>query len=87
MAGAGVGFGAGFTMAQQMMNAMRPDQPGGPARKIRSASGGSHRQSATFRGAVRTRRQRPLAKTKFCFECGKSIPKRAKFCPECGTQQ
>ena len=31
LAGAGVGLGAGFTMAQQMMNAMRPDQPGGPS--------------------------------------------------------
>ena len=31
LAGAGVGLGAGFTMAQQMMNAMRPDQSGGPA--------------------------------------------------------
>ena len=31
LAGAGVGIGAGFTMAQQMMNAMRPDQSGGPA--------------------------------------------------------
>src|SRR5688572_5376220 len=31
LAGAGVGLGAGFTMAQQMMNAIRPDQSGGPA--------------------------------------------------------
>jgi membrane protease subunit (stomatin/prohibitin family) len=27
------------------------------------------------------------AETKFCVECGKPIPKRAKFCPECGSQQ
>lgn len=25
--------------------------------------------------------------TKFCLECGKSIPARAKFCPECGKAQ
>ena len=25
--------------------------------------------------------------TKFCLECGKTIPKRAKFCPECGGAQ
>ncbi len=29
----------------------------------------------------------PAAETKFCVECGKSIPKRAKFCPECGGAQ
>ena len=21
----------------------------------------------------------------FCINCGKSLPKEAKFCPECGT--
>lgn len=29
----------------------------------------------------------PAAETKFCVECGKSIPRRAKFCPECGGAQ
>lgn len=71
LAGAGVGLGAGFTMAQQMMNAMRPEQPGGPA------------PQAPPPAAV----EAPSGDTKFCFECGKSIAKRAKFCPECGTQQ
>jgi len=27
------------------------------------------------------------AATKFCLNCGKGIPKAAKFCPECGTAQ
>jgi rRNA maturation endonuclease Nob1 len=27
------------------------------------------------------------AETKFCQECGKSIPKNSKFCPECGKPQ
>ncbi len=27
------------------------------------------------------------AGTRFCIECGKPIPERAKFCPECGKQQ
>jgi membrane protease subunit (stomatin/prohibitin family) len=82
LAGAGVGLGAGFTMAQQMMNAMRPDQPGGPspqsptpATPPPSPAGGAPPAAA------------PDGEVKFCFECGKSIPKRAKFCPECGTQQ
>lgn len=29
----------------------------------------------------------PVAGTKFCLECGKSIPDRARFCPECGKAQ
>jgi membrane protease subunit (stomatin/prohibitin family) len=29
----------------------------------------------------------PSAETKFCVNCGKSIPRNAKFCPECGHAQ
>lgn len=58
-AGVGVGLGAGLTMAQSMMNAMKPSAPAGPA----------------------------AADTKFCVECGHSIPRTAKFCPECGKPQ
>jgi membrane protease subunit (stomatin/prohibitin family) len=29
----------------------------------------------------------PTTETKFCINCGKSIPKAAKFCPECGGAQ
>jgi len=29
----------------------------------------------------------PAAETKFCMNCGKPIPKSAKFCPECGGAQ
>ncbi len=29
----------------------------------------------------------PAGETKFCIECGKPMPKRAKFCPECGGAQ
>jgi membrane protease subunit (stomatin/prohibitin family) len=25
--------------------------------------------------------------TKFCMNCGKTVPKQAKFCPECGGAQ
>ena len=59
-AGVGVGLGAGLTMAQQMMNAMKP-----------AAAEPQPSAAAT-------------AETKFCQECGKSIPRSAKFCPECG---
>jgi membrane protease subunit (stomatin/prohibitin family) len=29
----------------------------------------------------------PSAETKFCINCGKPMPRPAKFCPECGTAQ
>ncbi len=29
----------------------------------------------------------PAAGMKFCIDCGKAIPERAKFCPECGKAQ
>jgi len=29
----------------------------------------------------------PAAETKFCSECGKTIPRSTKFCPECGKPQ
>jgi membrane protease subunit (stomatin/prohibitin family) len=89
IAGIGVGLGAGLTMAQQMMNAM--NNPGGgaapspPAPPPAPAAPGAAPTPAPTTGggppAV------PGAETKFCVDCGKSIPKRAKFCPECGQQQ
>jgi membrane protease subunit (stomatin/prohibitin family) len=74
-AGVGVGLGAGLTMAQQMMNAMKPGAPP---------------------GAPPAEPQPPVAttpptvagpETRFCQECGKSIPRSSKFCPECGKPQ
>lgn len=89
IAGIGVGLGAGLTMAQQMMNAMNPGggaapqggptpppaaPPAAPAPAGPAPAGGGPAAA-------------PGAETKFCVECGKSIPKRAKFCPECGGAQ
>ena len=65
-AGIGVGLGAGLTMAQQMMNAMKPGETQAAAPPAPPA---------------------PSADTKFCSECGKSIPRSSKFCPECGKPQ
>jgi membrane protease subunit (stomatin/prohibitin family) len=76
-AGLGVGLGAGMTMAQQMMNAMRPAGSGGesPGSTGPAPSGGAPGGGAAG------------ADTKFCMECGKSISRLAKFCPECGKPQ
>ena len=67
-AGIGVGLGAGLTMAQQMMNAMKP-----------GAAPPTEAPPAPPAGAA--------PDTKFCQECGKSIPRASKFCPECGKPQ
>ncbi len=66
----------GLTMAQSMMNAMKPgEQPpptaGGPA----PSAGPSCASRA------------PATETKFCTNCGNKIPRASKFCPECGTAQ
>jgi membrane protease subunit (stomatin/prohibitin family) len=90
LAGAGAGLGAGFIMAQQMANAMRPAAPQGPenppppppAAPVAGpppAGGAAPQQGAP--AAV------PAGETKFCVECGHNIPKRAKFCPDCGAAQ
>jgi membrane protease subunit (stomatin/prohibitin family) len=73
-AGIGVGLGAGLTMAQSMMNAMKPGQSGPPA-----VPSGAAPTSSAPGGTEST--------TKFCINCGKSMPRAAKFCPECGGAQ
>jgi membrane protease subunit (stomatin/prohibitin family) len=83
IAGIGVGLGAGYTMAQQMVNAMHPQQQGGappeapppvPSALAPAAGGGG---AGTAAGS----------ELKFCVECGKQIARKAKFCPECGGAQ
>lgn len=84
MAGIGAGLGAGFTMAQQMAGALNPlggpPQPpvGGVAIPAAPAPEPAAPAAATAA---------PVAGNRFCMECGKSIPGRAKFCPECGAAQ
>ncbi|HKW98075.1 MAG TPA: SPFH domain-containing protein [Bryobacteraceae bacterium] len=72
-AGIGVGLGAGLTMAQQMMNAMKPggENPSAPAGAAPAAGSPAGGEGAT----------------KFCINCGKPMPRGAKFCPECGGAQ
>ena len=72
-AGAGIGLGAGLAMAQQMMGAMRPPAPEPPP----PAPAAPQAPSAPTAGGG----------SKFCINCGKGMPKIAKFCPECGGAQ
>jgi len=81
-ASSGFGLGAGIAMGQQMMNAMNPGfhQPpsAGPAPSAQPPSG-APASGAPAAGAADG--------SKFCINCGKPMPKIAKFCPECGSGQ
>lgn len=93
VAGIGAGLGAGMAMAQSMVNAMQPGgggaapqaptpPPAGPA------LGGAGPSGAAPSGAApATPAPASGAESKFCVECGKSMPRKAKFCPECGQPQ
>jgi membrane protease subunit (stomatin/prohibitin family) len=72
LAGAGVGLGAGLSMAQGMVNALKPGGVGSPATASPAAAGAAPAAAG---------------ETKFCMACGKTIPRIAKFCPECGQTQ
>jgi membrane protease subunit (stomatin/prohibitin family) len=78
-AGIGVGLGAGLTMAQAMMNSMKPGEPPAP--------GGASSAAPASGPAAPVAPATPATGTKFCINCGKSIPHAAKFCPECGGAQ
>jgi membrane protease subunit (stomatin/prohibitin family) len=78
-AGLGAGLGAGMVMAQAMMGAVRPP---GPAPETPAAAP-STPPPAPAAGAA----EGQAGELKFCLDCGKQIPKRAKFCPECGAAQ
>jgi len=91
VAGIGVGLGAGLTMGQQMMAAMQPHGAG-------SQGGGSQEGGSQEPGARSPEPPAPAppaatppagaaSETKFCMNCGKRIPRPAKFCPECGETQ
>ena len=70
--GGAVGMGAGLGAGVAMGQAMME-----AVNKSTSEAGGG---AAPAAGS-------PAANTKFCTECGKSIPRSAKFCPECGKPQ
>jgi membrane protease subunit (stomatin/prohibitin family) len=77
-AGIGVGLGAGLTMAQSMLNAVKPGEQAPPPTGGPAPSAGPVAPTAP---------PAPATETKFCTNCGNKIPRASKFCPECGTAQ
>ena len=69
--GGGVGVGTGLGAGMAMGQAM--------ADAIKKSSSESTGSAAAGAAAG--------AQTKFCQECGKTIPRASKFCPECGKPQ
>ena len=66
-AGIGVGLGAGLTMAQQMMNSMKPAEPQAPAAAAPSPAAGPETKFCQECG-------KPIPRSsKFCPECGKPL--------------
>ncbi len=76
-AGIGVGLGAGMALGQTMANAMRPATQEAPAPAPTPAPAPAPAAPPAA----------PSTETKFCVNCGKPIPRPAKFCPECGSAQ
>ena len=70
--GVGAGLGAGMAMGQAMMDAIKKGSASSSGEAGSPASG-----AAPVAGAD----------SKFCLNCGKSIPKVSKFCPNCGQAQ
>jgi membrane protease subunit (stomatin/prohibitin family) len=83
VAGIGVGLGAGLTMANSMMNAMKPGQTT-PGEQPPPTAGGPTPSAGPVAPAAPAA---PATDTKFCTNCGNKIPRASKFCPECGTAQ
>jgi membrane protease subunit (stomatin/prohibitin family) len=80
-AGMGMGLGAGAAVAQVLSNALRP------AMNAPAAAPSQPTNVPALIGAPAGADSAAAEATKFCIECGKSIPQRAKFCAECGKAQ
>ncbi|HET7108373.1 MAG TPA: SPFH domain-containing protein [Candidatus Acidoferrum sp.] len=72
--GGGVGVGAGLGAGVAMGQAMMD--------AVKKATTGPAEGGTAAAGAAAA-----SGETKFCLECGKSIPRSSKFCPECGKPQ
>jgi len=77
-AGLGAGLGAGMALGKAMTDALNQTATGGDAAQKSSPASPTQLPDQNA----------PAAEgTKFCHNCGKSIPRAAKFCSECGAAQ
>ena len=77
-AGLGAGLGAGMAMGRAMTDALNQVASGGDA---------AQKSSPATPTALPDQSAPAAEGTKFCINCGKSIPRAAKFCSECGAAQ
>lgn len=86
IAGIGAGLGAGMGMGGAIADAMRTSMQGGnaatPAAPAGAPAGGAPQNGGNAPDAAAV-----AAGTKFCINCGTSIPAVAKFCSNCGSAQ
>jgi membrane protease subunit (stomatin/prohibitin family) len=96
LAGAGIGIGAGLAFGQNFAGAMQQNMqpPAQPYPQQQAPPPPQYQQPAPPPPppAPPVAAAAPVAPaasgdTKFCMNCGKPIPKPAKFCPECGGAQ
>jgi membrane protease subunit (stomatin/prohibitin family) len=95
LAGAGIGIGAGLAFGQNFAGAMQQNmQPPAQPYQQQAPPPPQYQQQAPPpppppAAPVAAAPVAPGAagEVKFCMNCGKSIPKPAKFCPECGGVQ
>ena len=88
-AGLGMGLGAGVAMGQQMMQAMSGGlaPAASPIAPVVAAPAVPVAAVAVPVAPADPAAPAAAGETKFCMNCGKGIPRPAKFCPECGTAQ
>jgi membrane protease subunit (stomatin/prohibitin family) len=79
LAGAGVGLGAGFAMADMMKGAMSGAEK---SKKTCPDCGAEIGENARFCPEC----GKKLNTQKTCAKCGAKLAARAKFCPECGEK-
>jgi membrane protease subunit (stomatin/prohibitin family) len=77
-AGMGMGLGAGAAVAQVLATALKPAMAG----QVPAAAAATEHTGPALIEASATQEA-----TKFCIECGFSLPGHAKFCSSCGKAQ
>jgi membrane protease subunit (stomatin/prohibitin family) len=89
-AGVGMGLGAGAAVAQVLSASMKfPVASASVATPLAAASGYGSSVAVAEAPVTTVSTAGPILApdTKFCIDCGRAIPLRARFCGDCGHQQ